>query len=62
MNLHQKLQTQKIPEHHSITANYCWIAGSVVFFYDSLITTGEEIRCFWGRKLTGAAVLFWLNK
>ncbi|TBU36907.1 hypothetical protein BD309DRAFT_838670, partial [Dichomitus squalens] len=33
-----------------------------VFFYDSIITTAEEIRCFWGRKITGAAILFWLNK
>ena len=33
-----------------------------VFIYDAIITMGEEIRCFWGRKLTGAAVLFWLNK
>ncbi|EJF61331.1 hypothetical protein DICSQDRAFT_60505, partial [Dichomitus squalens LYAD-421 SS1] len=33
-----------------------------VFLYDSMITTGEEIRCFWGRKITGAAILFWLNK
>ena len=34
----------------------------VVFIYDAIITTADEIRCFWGRKLTGAAVLFWLNK
>ena len=34
----------------------------VLFLYDAIIITGEEIRCFWGRKLTGAAVLFWLNK
>ena len=34
----------------------------MVFLYDSLITTGEEVRCFWGRKVTGAAILFWLNK
>ncbi|TBU36581.1 hypothetical protein BD309DRAFT_878121 [Dichomitus squalens] len=27
-----------------------------------LLMTGEEVRCFWGRKLTGAAILFWLNK
>ena len=34
----------------------------VLFMYDSVITTGDEIRCFWGKKLTGAAILFWLNK
>ncbi|TBU60083.1 hypothetical protein BD310DRAFT_848403 [Dichomitus squalens] len=27
-----------------------------------MITTGEEIRCFGGRKIAGAAVLFWMNK
>ncbi|TBU52353.1 hypothetical protein BD310DRAFT_832408, partial [Dichomitus squalens] len=35
---------------------------AVAFLYDSMITSGEEIRCFWGRKITGAAILFWLNK
>ncbi|TBU47615.1 hypothetical protein BD309DRAFT_987966 [Dichomitus squalens] len=34
----------------------------VLFLYDALITTGDEIQCFWGKKLTGAAILFWLNK
>ncbi|TBU21641.1 hypothetical protein BD311DRAFT_677894, partial [Dichomitus squalens] len=34
----------------------------VIFLYDAILTTGEEVRCFWGRKLTGAAILFWLNK
>ncbi|TBU54967.1 hypothetical protein BD310DRAFT_934758 [Dichomitus squalens] len=38
------------------------IAGSAVFLYDTILTTGEEVRCFWGRKVTGAAILFWLNK
>ena len=34
----------------------------MAFLYDSIITTGDEIRCFWGHKVTGAAILFWLNK
>ncbi|EJF58091.1 hypothetical protein DICSQDRAFT_139714 [Dichomitus squalens LYAD-421 SS1] len=46
----------------TFTDNLCTIAGSVVFLYDSLITTGDEIQCFWGRKVTGAAILFYLNK
>ena len=33
-----------------------------MFLYDTLLTTSEEIRCFWGRRVTGAAVLFWFNK
>ncbi|KAM5530935.1 hypothetical protein V8D89_015380 [Ganoderma adspersum] len=34
----------------------------VLVAYDALITMGDEIYCFWKRKVTGAAVLFWLNK
>ena len=35
---------------------------TVIFLYDQAITTAEDVRCFWGRRVTGAAVLFWLNK
>ncbi|TBU21647.1 hypothetical protein BD311DRAFT_677911, partial [Dichomitus squalens] len=38
------------------------ICSAAVFFFDSMVTTAEEIRCFWGRKITGAAILFWPNK
>ena len=34
----------------------------MLFLYDAIITTGEDVRCFWGRKVAGAAILFWLNK
>ncbi|TBU34131.1 hypothetical protein BD311DRAFT_683382 [Dichomitus squalens] len=33
-----------------------------MFTYDAILTTGDDVRCFWGRRVTGAAVLFWLNK
>ncbi|TBU60060.1 hypothetical protein BD310DRAFT_923811 [Dichomitus squalens] len=57
-------QTGQLAAEYSsvMTDNYCGLAATVVFLYDSIITTGEEIRCFWGRKITGAAILFWLNK
>ena len=42
------------------TAQLCNI--TVIFLYDQAITTAEDVRCFWGRRVTGAAVLFWLNK
>ena len=43
--------------------NSFWsIASLAVFLYDATITTGEEIRYFWRRRVTGAAILFWLNK
>ncbi|TBU52422.1 hypothetical protein BD310DRAFT_832199, partial [Dichomitus squalens] len=38
------------------------VAAIALFLYDSIITTGEEIRCFWGRRVTGAAILYWLIK
>ena len=36
--------------------------NAAIFLYDVIITTGEEVECFWGRNVTGAAILFWLNK
>ncbi|PIL24669.1 hypothetical protein GSI_12553 [Ganoderma sinense ZZ0214-1] len=38
------------------------IAAAVLFLYDSVITIGDEMRFIWGRGLTGAIVLFYLNK
>ncbi|TBU39372.1 hypothetical protein BD309DRAFT_983110 [Dichomitus squalens] len=50
-------------ETGQLAADYSGIvAAAAVFLYDTIITTGEEIRCFWGRKITGAVILFWLNK
>ncbi|TBU34165.1 hypothetical protein BD311DRAFT_747263 [Dichomitus squalens] len=46
----------------ALVSGYCTVPAAVAFLYDSIIITGDEIRCFWGRKVTGAAVLFWLNK
>ncbi|PIL24776.1 hypothetical protein GSI_12662 [Ganoderma sinense ZZ0214-1] len=45
-----------------VTGNYCIVAASVLIIYEAIITTGDDVRFFWGRKLTGATVLFWLNK
>ena len=30
--------------------------------YEYAITIGKETRLFWGKKVTGAAVLFFLNR
>ncbi|EJF61393.1 hypothetical protein DICSQDRAFT_37519, partial [Dichomitus squalens LYAD-421 SS1] len=46
----------------SILDNYCIFAGAVVFLYDAVLTTGQEVTYFWGRRVTGATILFWLNK
>ncbi|TBU34123.1 hypothetical protein BD311DRAFT_683366 [Dichomitus squalens] len=58
------LQTDQLVDEYSsaVTGNYVFIAGAVLFLYDLVITTDDEIRYFWGRKITGAALLFWLNK
>ena len=34
----------------------------VLILYEYIGTTGDEIRFFWRRKLTGATMLFWVNK
>ena len=67
--LHRRLLHYGGSRYCTITCSPAMIAASllmrqivVLFLYDAIIITGEEIRCFWGRKLTGAAVLFWLNK
>ena len=33
-----------------------------LIIYESIIITGQEARYFWSERLTGAAVLFYLNK
>ncbi|TBU47599.1 hypothetical protein BD309DRAFT_1016241 [Dichomitus squalens] len=54
---------QLITEYASATRDdYCFTAAAVMFTYDAILTTGDDVRCFWGRRVTGAAVLFWLNK
>ncbi|TBU21345.1 hypothetical protein BD311DRAFT_734500 [Dichomitus squalens] len=57
-------QTVQLAANYAVymISSYCSTAGAVVFLYDSMITTGEEIRCFWGRKITAAVLLFYLNK
>ena len=35
---------------------------AVLFFYECALTIKDEMRLFWKKKLTGATVLFWLNK
>ena len=34
----------------------------MVVIYEYAITIGKETRLFWGKKVTGAAVLFFLNR
>ncbi|KAM5541468.1 hypothetical protein V8D89_005022 [Ganoderma adspersum] len=56
-------QASEVAEYASIVLNnHCGNVVTVLVIFDAVITMADEIRCFWGRKLTGAAVLFWLNK
>ncbi|KAI0365133.1 hypothetical protein BV20DRAFT_973561 [Pilatotrama ljubarskyi] len=42
--------------------NYCGFATIALFVYDSVITVDKEVGLFWRRKLTGASLLFFLNR
>ncbi|KAI0918607.1 hypothetical protein AcV5_002553 [Taiwanofungus camphoratus] len=42
--------------------NYYTSATATLFFYDYLITIGQEIEVVWRRKLTGATLLYVLNR
>ena len=33
-----------------------------LFIYDYVLTFAQEVQLIWGRKITGASVLFWLNR
>ena len=33
-----------------------------LFVYDYVLTFVQEVQLIWGRKITGATVLFWLNR
>ncbi|KAM5541474.1 hypothetical protein V8D89_005028 [Ganoderma adspersum] len=45
-----------------VVDNYCEVVAAALIIYESIITTGQEARYFWSERLTGAAVLFYLNK
>ena len=36
--------------------------GVVVILYEYLITLGLEVQLFWGREITGASILFFINR
>lgn len=35
---------------------------AVIILYEYIITIGKEVQLFWNRKVTGASVLFFLNR
>ncbi|TFK85773.1 hypothetical protein K466DRAFT_587843 [Polyporus arcularius HHB13444] len=45
------------------TSGYCYLAASVLFIYDTLITLDRQVACFWtAKRPTGASLLFFANK
>ncbi|KAI0794601.1 hypothetical protein C8Q74DRAFT_1249696 [Fomes fomentarius] len=42
--------------------NYCVYSASALFIYDYIVTFSDEVRLFWGRRWTGATLLFFLNR
>ncbi|TFK79248.1 hypothetical protein K466DRAFT_505861, partial [Polyporus arcularius HHB13444] len=44
-------------------ADYCLVAASVLFIYDTFLTFDQEVAYFWTTKrISGAALLFFANK
>ena len=35
---------------------------AVIVLYDFALTTGDEVRLFWNRRISGSTALFMLNK
>ncbi|KAI9063139.1 hypothetical protein FKP32DRAFT_1572420 [Trametes sanguinea] len=46
----------------SFVEEYCDIAAFALIFYEYIITIDREIALIWNRKLTGATILFILNR
>nr|VWP02332.1 Surface protein PspC [Ganoderma boninense] len=46
----------------TVVANQCGLATVALYIYDYMITFGREVELFWGRRFTGASVLFLLNR
>lgn len=36
--------------------------STVLCCYEHIITFGEEVRCVWGRRISGASALFLVNR
>ncbi|RDX43900.1 hypothetical protein OH76DRAFT_1421720 [Lentinus brumalis] len=44
------------------TSNYAGYASVAVVLYEDAITIGREVELFWGKRLTAASVLYFLNR
>ncbi|RPD57204.1 hypothetical protein L227DRAFT_565512 [Lentinus tigrinus ALCF2SS1-6] len=48
--------------YNFLVGNYCTLAAFTMFIYEYVITFGAEVDLFWTKRLTGATVLFFLNR
>ncbi|KAI1795344.1 hypothetical protein LXA43DRAFT_1090993 [Ganoderma leucocontextum] len=46
----------------NLVANQCGLAITALYIYDYAITFAREVELFWGRRFTGASLLFLLNR
>ncbi|KAI0697813.1 hypothetical protein C8T65DRAFT_743017 [Cerioporus squamosus] len=44
------------------TENYCAVAASALFIYETFVTFEQEVACFWTYERAAASVLFFANK
>ncbi|KAH9924068.1 uncharacterized protein B0H18DRAFT_1013333 [Fomitopsis serialis] len=42
--------------------HWCGAASAALLFYDYILTFPREVRCIWGRRLSGATLLFLVNR
>ncbi|RDX54020.1 hypothetical protein OH76DRAFT_1469432 [Lentinus brumalis] len=56
------VQVARQGQRLNYTSGYCYLAASVLFIYDTLITLDREVACFWNPRRSGASLLFFANK
>ncbi|TFY62698.1 hypothetical protein EVJ58_g3690 [Rhodofomes roseus] len=47
---------------HSVTTNSCAIAAAALYLYDTLLTFSDSIELIWQRKISGASMLYIVNR
>ncbi|KAF5321748.1 hypothetical protein D9619_001272 [Psilocybe cf. subviscida] len=48
--------------HHLLAAKYFQLAAFVMLIYDHILTFPEEVDRIWKRKISGASILFLINR
>ena len=48
--------------HIQLFVHLHYLTTSALIFFEYLLTFDQEVRLFWGKKLTGAVALFFVNR